>query len=218
MAPTKQLASARGAARNLASASRQTLDALGDPFLMKHPERPQDPADALRHQQGRAGDGEPDDERGPQQTGPDRAERLAVPRRERRARRGDKHQAEQPDTSIEQDHCRGECLGPGGPRRVADADDVSTDVRRQEVVEEGRDEKGVRQRAECHVDVLCARAAVPSATRSRAPSPDRGQGPREATSSRPSAARATAVRDRPARAARTAGRRLRELLTIQIKG
>ncbi len=57
---------------------------------------------------------------------------------------------------------RRERLRAGGPRRVADADDVAADVRRQEVVEERRDQVRVDQRAERHRDVLRAQQQRPA--------------------------------------------------------
>ena len=53
MAPAKHATSARGAARNRASAAVSRVDALFDPLLMERAERPEQLPDAVRHQQHR---------------------------------------------------------------------------------------------------------------------------------------------------------------------
>ena len=66
---------------------------------------------------------------------------VAGPRPAEAPDRRHQHQAEQADAAVDQHDGRRERLGPGGRRRVGDADDVAADVARQEIVEERRDEK-----------------------------------------------------------------------------
>src|SRR6185503_4422085 len=67
---------------------------------------------------------------------------------------GHQDQRHHAEAAVDENHRRGERLRAGGPRRVADADDVAADVARQEVIEEVGDEVRAEQRAPAHVDVL----------------------------------------------------------------
>ena len=86
-------------------------------------------------------------EPGPQPGRPDRRATPSIRRTGRHGRAEGRHedQAHQADAAVDQDDRRRQRLGPGRAGGVPDADHVTADVARQEVVEERRDQVGGEQ-------------------------------------------------------------------------
>ena len=83
-------------------------------------------------------------------------------RRHRCANRCNQDEPHQSDHAVGEDHDCGARLRSGRARRVANADHVASDVARQKIIEEERDEERAEERPRGNVDLLGIEKQVPS--------------------------------------------------------
>jgi hypothetical protein len=132
------------------SESGQTLI---DPFRMKPAQRVSEPREGMWKTHGSDREGcrnrEPEPENTRAQGVP-----IAEARIHGRPHRSNENQRKQPNATVEKDNGRRERARARHRRRICNADDVATDVARQEIIEKVRDEERRGQRSEAEVEML----------------------------------------------------------------